>query len=75
MRVKPMIGEYEVPLVGSREQCGMPAASTPLARAVELAFADAHDVLIAFPEESRSAQEALQIGARGHMDFGGSRRR
>jgi len=38
----------------------MTAASTPLERAVERAFADARDVHIAFPDEEAAAQEAVR---------------
>jgi hypothetical protein len=54
-------GPYEVPMYGKREACGLPAASTPLERAVERTFAEAHDVLIAFPDESRAAQQATKL--------------
>lgn len=57
----PEIGSYEVPLYAERKACGLPEASTPLERAVERAFADAHDVLIAFPDESRAAGEASKL--------------
>ncbi len=56
----PEMGTYEVPLSGERAACGLPAAATPLERAVERVFADSKDVLVAFPEEGRAAQEAAR---------------
>lgn len=52
-------GVRELPLHGERELCKLPPPSTALERATTRAFVAANDVIRAWPDEHRGAQEAV----------------
>jgi len=54
---------YELPIQGNREECKLPPPATALERATTRAFTEANDVLRAYPDEDRLAQEAMRAEA------------
>src|SRR5689334_5375319 len=59
-------GVRELPLAGTRELCKLPAPSTALERATTKAFVEANEVIRAWPDEHRGAQEAV-AAAKDHV--------
>jgi hypothetical protein len=57
----PGHGRIEEPWYGDREHCRLPAANTPLQRAVERAYADARPALIAIRQDEPALLAALKI--------------